>query len=108
MPETLSKQDRKKIESFNRVGEDMTLGEVVIDQEKCNGCGLCVGACAAAVLELSKDKKARMVDVLPICMSCGDCVAICPEDAVKMTRYIQFHKAFRYLDRGEPLPPRRF
>ena len=46
--------------------------------------------------------------VLPMCMSCGDCVAACPEEAIAITAFIEFHKFFRYLDRGKPEPPRRF
>ncbi len=107
MPEFLTFSDRKEIESFTKIGEDVLLGEVKVDQEKCIGCRLCVDACAAAALEVV-DKKARMVLELPACMSCGDCVAICSEDAISLVKYIQFKKAFRYLDRGKPSMPRTF
>jgi ferredoxin len=107
MPEYLTRKDRRKIESYNKIGQDILLGAVRIDQEKCTGCGLCVGACAAGALKLV-DKKARMDEVLPACMSCGDCVAICPEDAIELVEFIQFKHHFRYIDRGKPEPPRRF
>jgi ferredoxin len=83
------------------------LGKVIIDRDKCKGCGFCTVACAAASLEVV-DKKCRMVEDLPFCMSCGDCVAICSEDAVELVDFIEFKRAFRYLDRGEPEPPRKF
>jgi len=111
MPEFLTRRDRRRIESFHKIGEDVVLGEVKIDHDKCKGCGLCVGCCAASALELAGERKARksrMVDELPFCMSCGDCVAICPEGAIEITRFLRFERAFRYLDRGEPHPPRRF
>jgi ferredoxin len=54
------------------------------------------------------DKKCRMVEELPFCMSCGDCLAICPENAIELAQFIQFKRFFRYLDRGEPEWPRRF
>ena len=111
MPEFLTRRDRRTIESFHRIGADVVLGEVKIDHDKCKGCGLCVGCCAASVLKLTGEKKAKkstMVDELPFCMSCGDCAAICPEQAIEITRFLQFKRAFRYLDRGEPYPPRRF
>lgn len=107
MPEYLTRKDRKEIESFHHIGRDVTLGKVIINQEKCKGCGLCTKCCAAASLELA-DKKARMVQDLPFCMSCGDCVAICPEDAIELTEFIEFKKFFRYLDRGKPEFPRKF
>ncbi len=107
MPEYMTRKDRKRIESFRNLGQDVTLGKVIIDREKCRGCGLCTKACAASCLEVVDDKS-RMVEDLPFCMSCGDCVAICPEGAIELAGYIQFHRFFRYLDRGKPEPPRRF
>nr|HID12780.1 DNA mismatch repair endonuclease MutL [Anaerolineae bacterium] len=35
-----------------RVLEDVALGQVAIDQEKCSGCGFCTKACAASCLEV--------------------------------------------------------
>ena len=106
MPEFITRKDRK-IESFSRIGEDVELGRVEIDRERCTGCGFCVKACAAASLEVI-DKKCRMVEERPFCVSCGDCVAICPEDAIELVHFLQFKRFFRYLDRGKPEPPRRF
>ncbi len=107
MTQYLTFREKFKIESFLKIGEDVELGEVEIDGEKCSGCGYCIRACAASAIELV-NKTARMVEDLPFCISCGDCVAICPENAIKLTRFIDFKKAFRYLDRGEPLWPRKF
>jgi heterodisulfide reductase subunit A-like polyferredoxin len=107
MPEFMTRKDRRRIESFKRAGEDVELGKVVIDIEKCTGCGSCIKACAAACLEVV-DKKCRMVEERPFCMSCGDCAAICPEKAVELVNFIKFKRFFRYLDRGEPEWPRRF
>ena len=47
MPDFLSYSDRRVIESYLKIGEDILLGKVKIDQEKCIGCELCVKACAA-------------------------------------------------------------
>jgi len=107
MPEFMTRKDRRKIESFRDLGRDVVLGKVVIDQDKCKGCTLCAKACAAAALEIV-DKKCRMVLDLPFCMSCGDCVAICSEDAIELTEFIEFKRAFRYLDRGKAEAPRKF
>jgi ferredoxin len=103
----MTRKDKRRLESFHKIGEDVILGKVTIDRDKCKGCGFCVKACAAASLEVV-DKKCRMVEDLPFCMSCGDCVAICSEDAIELVDFIEFKRAFRYLDRGEPEPPRKF
>jgi ferredoxin len=107
MPEQFNSSDRNKVESFFNVGTDIIPGIVKIDPEKCIGCGLCAGACATGVLEVI-NKKARMVEEMPICLACADCIAICPEDAVEILQSIAFSKAFRLLDRGELSKPRRF
>lgn len=107
MTEHLTIKDRLKIESFNGIGRDVLLGKVVIDQDKCTGCGFCVKACAACALVVA-DKKCKMVDDLPFCMACGDCTAICPEGALSITDFIEFKLHFKYLDRGKPESPRRF
>ena len=107
MPQHLGLGDRLRIESFHKIGEDVELGVVVVDADKCKGCNYCVHACPAGALEVV-EKKARMVLELPMCMSCGDCTAICPEGAITLTKWIEFKRYFRYLDRGRPEWPRQF
>ena len=54
--------------------------EIIIDLEKCEGCGECVDICPMEVLEL-KDEKAVVVD-LEECAGCMSCVESCPEEAI--------------------------
>ncbi|MFO8058054.1 MAG: 4Fe-4S binding protein [bacterium] len=107
MPEFLNWKDRKKVPSFLKLGDEMMMGVVSIDPEKCNGCKVCNYACAASCLVV-EDEKCRMVSDLPVCISCGDCVAICPNEAISITDYIMFSHFFKYIDRGEPEWPRKF
>lgn len=55
---------------------------VIIDSDKCVGCGICVKACAAHNLELN-NKTARTV--LPDCILCGHCTAVCPKEAISIS-----------------------
>ncbi len=107
MTEFISKKQRKRVESYLKIDEDITLGGVKIDHDLCKGCKFCVKCCAASALEIV-EKKSRMVIDQPFCMACADCVAICPEGAISMAGYIQFNHFFHFLDRGKPEPPRQF
>ena len=107
MPELLIKKDRKKIEDIRHLEDDVKLGKVAINRENCTGCGYCIKACAAAFLEVL-DNKCGITKDQTFCVSCGDCVAICPENAIKLVQFLQFKRFFKYLDRGEPKPPRIF
>lgn len=53
---------------------------VVIDEEKCNGCGLCVPECHEGALQII-DGKARLISDL-FCDGLGACIGHCPEDAL--------------------------
>ena len=56
---------------------------VIIDKEKCIGCGKCVADCVANNIEVV-DKKAC---IKGNCLQCGHCVAICSGDAVSIPDY---------------------
>lgn len=51
-----------------------------IDEEKCNGCGLCIPNCPEGAIQLI-DGKARLVSDL-FCDGLGACLGHCPEDAI--------------------------
>jgi ferredoxin len=53
---------------------------VEIDQNKCNGCGLCIDACHEGAIELV-DGKARLVGE-EYCDGLGDCLPECPVGAI--------------------------
>ncbi len=51
-----------------------------IDEEKCNGCGLCIPNCPEGALQVI-DHKVRLISDL-FCDGLGACVGHCPEDAI--------------------------
>ncbi len=53
---------------------------VKIDEEKCNGCGQCVTACAEGAIKII-DGKARLVSET-YCDGLGACLGHCPEGAI--------------------------
>lgn len=51
-----------------------------IDDEKCNGCGLCIPNCPEGAIQIIEGK-ARLVSDL-FCDGLGACIGKCPEDAI--------------------------
>jgi Pyruvate/2-oxoacid:ferredoxin oxidoreductase delta subunit len=56
---------------------------VQIDEEKCNGCGLCVPNCAEGALQIIEGK-ARLVSD-KFCDGLGACLGHCPQDAITVS-----------------------
>jgi len=55
---------------------------VTIDQDKCNGCGLCVPSCAEGAITMINGKAVLAADNL--CDGLGACLGECPQDAIKI------------------------
>jgi len=51
-----------------------------VDQERCNGCGLCIGVCSCNALILVNN----IVTVIKTedCGWCTECEAVCPTEAI--------------------------
>jgi len=63
----------------------MVLRNVVkINEEKCNGCGLCINACAEGAIKII-DGKAKLVSEV-YCDGLGACLGTCPQDAITIER----------------------
>ena len=66
------------------------MAEVVIKENVCKGCALCVSACPKKIVALSKDKMnskgfhpAEIIDK-DACISCAFCALICPDVAIEL------------------------
>ncbi len=65
---------------------------IVVDEEKCNGCGNCLKACPSNCLEIV-DKKARKIPDI-VCLSCSACVSHCERDAISMQGFYNVKEGF--------------
>jgi polyferredoxin/tetratricopeptide (TPR) repeat protein len=57
-------------------------GRIIVDHDKCEGCGHCTAVCTSNVRVHEEIRDFGMV-VDPGCMKCLDCVSVCPNDALK-------------------------
>lgn len=70
--------------------------QVIINSDKCIGCGLCVKDCVAFDLELIQNKAHSKSQG---CIYCGHCESICPQNAIQLIGFedkiIEFEKQTR-------------
>ena len=55
-----------------------------IDEEKCDGCGLCIPSCNEGAIKIV-DGKARLVNALH-CDGLGACIGHCPQGAITIKK----------------------
>ncbi len=61
--------------------DKVSVGRIVVDPNKCEGCGHCTAACTSNVRVHEEIRDFGMV-TSPGCMKCMDCVSVCPNDAL--------------------------
>jgi len=57
------------------------MSEVIVDQDKCIGCGACVDVCPSSVFEMGDDGKSKVINE-SACIACMSCVGVCPTEAI--------------------------
>jgi len=62
-------------------------GKIVIDSQRCKGCGLCIWACPKEEIRLSDKDDIRGIKVAFFndshgCTGCTFCAIVCPEVAI--------------------------
>ena len=55
---------------------------VKVDEEKCDGCGMCISHCTEGALLLFNGKACLVADEL--CDGLGSCVDVCPQGAISL------------------------
>ncbi len=56
--------------------------KITIDQEKCVNCGLCARVCINGSMVMKNGKVEQSDKTILGCFACGQCVAVCPKDAI--------------------------
>ena len=55
----------------------------VVDLETCSGDGICAEVCPENALEIVDEKAATVESRADSCISCGQCVAVCPTESLR-------------------------
>ena len=67
-------------------------GAVLIDTERCKGCGLCVAACPRGIVSIYPNRFNRQgykyagVTSETACSGCASCAIICPDGCITVYR----------------------
>jgi Pyruvate/2-oxoacid:ferredoxin oxidoreductase delta subunit len=78
---------------------------VEIDEEKCDGCGLCIPSCAEGALYLESGQARLRSDAL--CDGLGACLGGCPRGALRVTKReaVRFDEAAAHAAAAHSPPP---
>jgi len=55
---------------------------IVIDEEKCIGCGICIDFCNVDAIAVNEERGVVEVVALEDCIECHSCQQNCPEGAI--------------------------
>ena len=73
----------------------MAKGRVVVDEEACKGCELCLSMCPTGIIQMADYynakgyRPARLVDPDHRCTGCTLCATICPDAAITVFREVK-------------------
>jgi ferredoxin len=80
-----SESRKQKTAKINLEENNMAFREMVkIDEDKCDGCGLCVPACAEGAIQIIDGKAKLVADNL--CDGLGACLGDCPQGAITIEK----------------------
>jgi Indolepyruvate ferredoxin oxidoreductase, alpha and beta subunits len=61
-------------------------GAIVVDKDRCKGCGVCVANCPNQIIALSKNVNSKGYNYAePIkddCIGCASCAMVCPDGVI--------------------------
>ena len=79
----------------------MATGRIIIDEDRCKGCELCITACPPGVIGLAHHfnakgyRPAALLDPEHKCTGCALCAAMCPDACITVYRDIPAPKVRR-------------
>ncbi|MDR1005833.1 MAG: ferredoxin family protein [Bacteroidales bacterium] len=63
-------------------------GAIVVDTERCKGCGVCITACPKDVIALAKSVNGKGYNYAEMvngdCIGCAGCAIVCPDGVISV------------------------
>ncbi len=76
--------------------------QVIINKEKCTGCGVCAEICPYRAIILSYGRAEYIIED---CFLCGQCQAVCPVSAIELLNIPTKLGVTTFVEREEAIPP---
>jgi 2-oxoglutarate ferredoxin oxidoreductase subunit delta len=66
-------------------------GTIVVDKERCKGCGVCIANCPTHSIALSHEVNGKGYNYLHLvnpetCTGCTNCATVCPDSVITVYR----------------------
>lgn len=67
------------------------VGAIVVENEKCKGCELCVGTCPSHVIDMTSEVNSKGYHYAYManpdeCTGCANCAIVCPDGVISVYR----------------------
>ncbi|MGI6153165.1 MAG: 4Fe-4S dicluster domain-containing protein [Christensenellaceae bacterium] len=68
------------------------MAKVIIYEDTCKGCSLCINACPKKILDLKKDRLNAKgynpvgIEKMDECIACAACARMCPDMAIEIEK----------------------
>lgn len=72
--------------------------QILIHEQACRGCKMCVDVCPTDVFCFDEDKKLSTVAEAEDCIACLSCVYACPSKAITHKDYYAVRNFYREID----------
>jgi 2-oxoglutarate ferredoxin oxidoreductase subunit delta len=63
-------------------------GKIVVDIERCKGCGICIPVCPNDVIALAKEVNGKGYHyaemIIDECIGCANCAIVCPDGVISV------------------------